>query len=82
MTLGVVDLQKIIDDATDTGKIMTAMGGTIEQGLIPEVPGQIINKGAITNDMAALLQATSSVGVPQRQLPATSLDKLPTPGGM
>lgn len=63
--------------AAESVAILTAMGGTdIPAAGVPH------EHGAITNDPAALLQATSAAGVPQVQLPSTSFDKLPTTPGV
>lgn len=57
--------------------ILTAMGGTdIPAAGVPH------DHGTLTNDQAALLQATSAAGVPQVTLPSTSFDKPPTTPGM
>lgn len=72
MSTGVVDVSKLVEDSKAK---MTAMGGSDipDAGVVPE-------HGPVVNDVAALLQVTSSVGVPQVQLPSASFEKLPTPG--
>lgn len=73
MSTGVVDVSKLVEDSKAK---MTAMGGND----IPEAAGVVPEHGPVVNDVAALLQVTSSVGVPQVQLPSASFEKLPTPG--
>ena len=73
MSTGVVDVSQLVKDSMAK---MTAMGGND----IPETAGVAPDHGPAVNDLAALLQVTSSVGVPQVQLPSTSFEKLPTPG--
>lgn len=73
MSTGVVDVSQLVKDSMAK---MTAMGGND----IPDTAGVVPDHGPAVNDLAALLQVTSSVGVPQVQLPSASFEKLPTPG--
>ena len=73
MSTGTVDMRKLMEESA--GK-MDAMGDKN----IPTAAGVSHSRGIVTNDPAALLQVTSSAGVPQVQLPSTSLEKPPTPG--
>lgn len=71
MTTGTVDLSALVKDSMAK---MTAMGGK-------EFPnaGVPIEHGPVVNDMAALLEVTSSMGVEQTQVPMTSFEKIPSP---
>lgn len=73
MSTGTVDVTELVKSSMAK---MTAMGGND----VPASAGVVLEHGPVVNDLAALLQVTSSVGVPQVQLPSTSFEKLPTPG--
>jgi hypothetical protein len=73
MSTGVVDVSQLVKDSMAK---MTAMGGND----IPENAGVSPEHGPVVTDLAALLQVTSSVGVPGVKLPSETFEKLPTPG--
>lgn len=72
---GTIDVSKLVEGSMAK---MNAMGGL----RVPSVAGEVLEKGDVTNDLAGLLQVTSSVGVEQRPLPMASYEKLPSTPGM
>lgn len=74
MSTGTVDMEQLVKDSMAK---MSAMGSS-------DVPGAGVapDHGLVVNDAAALLQVTSSIGVPQVQLPTAAFEKLPTAPGM
>lgn len=79
----IIDISELVEKSKESGAAgaagvaMTAMGGTG----IPAA-GDSHERGVLTNDPAALLQAISAAGVPRVELPSTSLDQPPTTPGM
>ena len=72
---GTIDVSKLVEGSMAK---MNAMGGLN----VPAAAGEVLEKGDVTNDMAGLLQVTSSVGVEQKPLPLASYEKVPATPGM